>query len=246
MSLYFASIWEQQLTAPAVEDEASERAKSARSELRKCRNTDLVRIAEIHKAQFGTPGTLLGRLSNALIATFYSGFIGRPIFLVHSTNAQVDGFVLGGSHRELKRCKLAGLRKRPLLYFMDIVRRPDLWWRATRPIAKLLGNRLVPAIGASPREEYRLLSIAVAPEGTSRGIGQALVRGFEEAIREVSNSYDLRVLKNNDRAIRFYEKLGFEHVGETSCSWTFRKTLAPRVVVDESRATQLAQSPASR
>jgi ribosomal protein S18 acetylase RimI-like enzyme len=190
-----------------------------------------VRIAEIHKSQFSMPGTLLGRLSPALIAGFYAGFLDRSIFLVHATNGVVDGFVLGGSYRELMRCKLSMLRDHPFLCILEVARRPQLWLRLVRPISKLLGSSLTPAIGDSSREEFRLLSIAVAPEAMQRGIGTALVHGFDEAICELSDTYDLGVLKNNAPALQFYEKLAFECVGETAISWTLRRVLRPNIIV---------------
>lgn len=81
-----------------------------------------------------------------------------------------------------------------------------------------------------------MVSIAVAPEATGNGVGTALVRAFETALREVSDSYGLNVLKSNATAIRFYERLGFERVGETPISWTLHKVLEPRFLKPECRA----------
>ena len=171
-------------------------------------------------------GRSLGKLSPALIAALYAAFLDRSIFLVHTSNGKVDGFVLGGSSRELIRCKYSFLCRHALFCLADVVRRPRLWLRVFRSFVGLVGGWLSSRAGALPEDKFRMLSIAVNPRAARKGVGTALVRDFEVAIRAVSHTYCLNVLKNNTSAIRFYEKLAFQCVGETDIAWTLRKDVA--------------------
>ncbi len=205
---------------------ATRAAETMPAAVRPCREEDLARIAEIHKTQFLVPGALLGKLSPALIAALYAAFLDRSIFLVHTSNGKVDGFVLGGSSRELIRCKYSFLCRHALFCLADVVRRPRLWLRVFRSFVGLVGGWLSSRAGALPEDKFRMLSIAVDPRAARKGVGTALVRDFEVAIRAVSHTYCLNVLKNNTSAIRFYEKLAFQCVGETDIAWTLRKDVA--------------------
>jgi ribosomal protein S18 acetylase RimI-like enzyme len=201
-------------------------AEAVRTDVRPCREEDLARIAEIHRSQLREPGALLGQLSPALIAALYAAFLDRSIFLVHASDGLVDGFVLGGSPRAMLDCRLAFFRKFALSCLANVVRRPRLWPRVFRSLVKLVGKCLSSVAGALPREEIRLLAIAVAAGATRRGVGTALVECFEEAVAATSGTYSLNVLKTNSAAIRFYEKSAFRYVGETAIAWTLRKELA--------------------
>ena len=101
------------------------------SAIRPCREEDLARVAEIHKARFALPGTLLGQLSPMLIAGLYASFFSQATFLVHTSDGNVDGFVLGGSSQTMTRCKLAFFRKYALRCIVDVVCRPNLWFRGS-------------------------------------------------------------------------------------------------------------------
>jgi ribosomal protein S18 acetylase RimI-like enzyme len=168
-----------------------------------------------------------------LIAALYETFLGRSIFLVHSSDGEVDGFVLGGSSRVMLSCRLIFFFKHSLFCIAGVVRRPHLWLLALRSFVKLLGKWFSSRVGASPREEFRLVSIAVAAHATRKGVGTGLVQGFEAAIRAACCMYSLNVLKTNTSAIRFYEKLAFQRVGETAIAWKLRKVLAANAGMPE-------------
>jgi len=70
---------------------------------------------------------------------------------------------------------LSTFRKRALSCIVDFAGRPDQWLLAFRSFVKLIGNWLSSIAGGSPREEFRLLSIAVATSATRKGVGTALV-----------------------------------------------------------------------
>ncbi|MCO5108918.1 MAG: N-acetylglutaminylglutamine synthetase [Burkholderiaceae bacterium] len=58
-----------------------------------------------------------------------------------------------------------------------------------------------------------LWSLAVDPQGTRPGVGEALVRALAARFRARGRSYlDLSVMHDNAEAIALYEKLGFERV----------------------------------
>jgi ribosomal protein S18 acetylase RimI-like enzyme len=205
-------------------------------EVRACRRADLPRLVEIHHSQLCPPGTLLGRLSPQLLAEFYANFLKRSVFLVHAFNGEVDGFVLGGAPALLSRCRLALLGDHGLRCALEIARRPSLWLRTPRTLCKLVGSKMSSPRGTATGDEFLLLSIAVDPSATGRGVGTALVRGFEDAARKQSQAYRLDVLKTNLAALRFYDKFGFEYVGETARTWTLRKILSPSALAADLRA----------
>ena len=185
---------------------ASHATATLQTAIRPCRKEDLPRIAEIHKAQFLLKGSLLGRLSPALIGAFYGAFLDRSIFLVHTSDSEVDGFVLGGPSRAMVNCKLSFLRKHALFCLADIARRPHLWLRAFRSLLNLTGHWMP---SSAPSEEFRMLSIAVAARATRKGVGTALVQGFEAALRTVSRTYRLNVLKINVAGNPVLRETGF-------------------------------------
>ncbi len=64
-----------------------------------------------------------------------------------------------------------------------------------------------------PENGASLWSLAVDPQASVPGIGQALVRQLAEHYQARGRAYlDLSVLHDNEQAIRIYEKLGFERV----------------------------------
>ncbi len=201
-------------------------ANVARTGVRPCCQDDIPQVVEIHKARFSASGTLLAHLSRTLIAALYSEFLDRSVFLVHVSDGEVDGFVVGGWTHDTMRCKLAFLRRHTLFCIANIARCPRFWYRAVRFCAKVAGKCFSWKLGNSPPNEYRLVSIAVAAGASRKGVGTALVEGFEKTIRAECDSYRLSVLKTNSPAIGFCEKLAFQFVGETESAWSMRKELA--------------------
>ncbi len=69
----------------------------------------------------------------------------------------------------------------------------------------------------------RLLSIAAATGAEGNGAAAALVKAFDDEMRQQCRGYELTVLKTNERARRFYEKLDFTLVGETEQEYFFQR-----------------------
>jgi ribosomal protein S18 acetylase RimI-like enzyme len=224
-------------TIPVITARTNHAAETLQMAIRPSRKEDLPPIAEIHQSQFCKPGALLGHLSPALIAALYAAFLDRSVFLVHCQNGVVDGFVLGGSSRAMLACRLSFFRRRALSCILEVARRPHRWLLALGSFFKLIRIWLSSQAGASPPDEFRLISIAVAANATRKGIGTALVESFEAAIRQQSSVYCLHVLKSNATAIRFYEKLAFERVGETAISWILRKAIPVNADTPEPRSS---------
>jgi putative acetyltransferase len=101
---------------------------------------------------------------------------------------------------------------------IDFNARVDWWrkrWRkelmpSARIVLAEMGGALVGFVTIDPKTKY-LDQIVVAPEQWGSGIALALL---DEAKRLSPRGVDLHVNKDNDRAIRFYEKHGFEYAGE--------------------------------
>jgi putative acetyltransferase len=93
------------------------------------------------------------------------------------------------------------------------------WWRerwrnellpAARVVMALKGEVLVGFVTVDPKTRY-LDQVVVAPEHWGSGLAPALL---DEAKRLSPDGLELLVNKDNARAIRFYQKHGFEYAGE--------------------------------
>jgi ribosomal protein S18 acetylase RimI-like enzyme len=74
-----------------------------------------------------------------------------------------------------------------------------------RPIGRLVVNRSA--------EEVRVVDLALLPAHRNRGIGTLLMRQVCDEAARSGKPVRLSVLKNN-RAARWYERLGFTKTGE--------------------------------
>jgi len=101
--------------------------------------------------------------------------------------------------------------------------REDLARRSTLLLVAVAGSREVVGFGltyvdADP--EPWLESLHVAPDFRSRGAGAAIVRGTADRLRALGNAtLRLGVVAGNERAMRFYERLGAVHAGHEPASW---------------------------
>jgi putative acetyltransferase len=101
---------------------------------------------------------------------------------------------------------------------IDFNARVDWWrkrWRkelvpSARIVLAEMGGAMVGFVTIDPKTKY-LDQIVVAPEQWGAGVALTLL---EEAKRLSPRGVDLHVNKDNDRAIHFYEKHGFEYSGE--------------------------------
>jgi ribosomal protein S18 acetylase RimI-like enzyme len=187
---------------------------------------DLPTIAAIHKAQFSTH--FLGQYSTSLLVRFYSSYLKTTILLIHESERGVDGFVLGGKSNDLAGCQRMFVRRNWGRLFYETVLRPRLWpgslqrsWAALRKrcLRRRQGNK--PPVDPV----FSILSIAVSKQALGKGVAAALVDAFEQQIRGRITHYELSVRKDNLRAIKFYEKMGFELKADNGVSLRFQKVL---------------------
>jgi len=64
--------------------------------------------------------------------------------------------------------------------------------------------------------------IQILPEYQSKGIGTAIFKGLIEESEKLNVPIKLEVAKVNKRGKKFYERLGFEKVGEKEVDWLMR------------------------
>ena len=91
-------------------------------------------------------------------------------------------------------------------------------------------GRVVGCLVLAPRsgDEVRMRQVAVSPEAQGRGIGRSLTEFAEDFARR--QGFARMTLHARTTAVRFYEKLGYERVGEefvevTIPHWTMQKKL---------------------
>jgi ribosomal protein S18 acetylase RimI-like enzyme len=63
--------------------------------------------------------------------------------------------------------------------------------------------------------EIRLVDLALLPAAQGGGVGTQLLRSLIDEATQTSRPLRLSVLKNNHRAARLYERLGFAVIGDT-------------------------------
>ena len=84
--------------------------------------------------------------------------------------------------------------------------RHHIIWRADAPVGRIIVIRSA--------DEIRLADIALLPEHQSAGIGSALIQKLQEEAARDGLPVRLHVTHDN-RAARFYERLGFAVTGDT-------------------------------
>lgn len=195
--------------------------------IRSAEDRDLPAIAAIHKSRFGSH--FLGQYSRRLLIRYYGSFLGKSVFIVHESADGVDGFVLGGESAQMAACRARFVRSNLPRSLWETLMRPRLWLEAIRcgfAAVNTSRPKSDQMTETSVKSNLRLLSIAVSKEAMGMGVASALVAGFEETIQNAhAREYGLSVYKSNRRAVRFYEKLGFEVERETKKSFSYRKRL---------------------
>lgn len=106
-------------------------------------------------------------------------------------------------------------RWRQILADNDLPGRTDFVLLAERD-GRMLGSAgLHPAGAALRRRHAALLGISVAPEAQGQGVGRALLQALCDYADRWAQilRLELTVFVDNDRAIRLYRSLGFQHEG---------------------------------
>lgn len=71
-----------------------------------------------------------------------------------------------------------------------------------------------------------LANIQLLPAYQGQGLGSAIIRALLRAAQETGLDVSLQVLKSNPAALRLYERLGFQVMGETKTHYLLRIRLA--------------------
>ncbi|MCD4727886.1 MAG: GNAT family N-acetyltransferase [Pirellulales bacterium] len=195
--------------------------------VRPAKNGDLFPIAAIHKSQFESH--FLGQYSTTLLRKYYGIFLGKVPFFVHEAAEGVDGFLLGGSLKTLGERRSAFVRENLLRCLWETLLHPRLWlasWRRGLRHINPFRRARTGAKGASPGSDINVLSIAVSKKAMGTGVAAMLIAAFEREIQDGrGDHYGLSVVKENLRACRFYEKIGFEVVEDNGTNLVLQKRL---------------------
>jgi len=144
------------------------------------------------------------RMAEAVFRASGSGF-GFDRTLV----AEIDGSVVG----QIIRFSGADWTRKTQTYTGLVVVRAAGWLFGRHVIRE--GIRHAQVTPSVPSDSLYVISLAVAPEHRSQGIGSALLRRVvEEALEARLRSVSLDVALRNDRAIRFYQREGFVTIAE--------------------------------
>jgi ribosomal protein S18 acetylase RimI-like enzyme len=166
-------------------------------------------MASLHVSAFS--GFFLTSLGRPFLRRLYAGFMTQPegLCLVAEEAGTVVGFVVGtvepsGFFRRL-------LRRQALLFAFAAA--PGLLRNPLFAARKCLGALFYR--GESPGgipDAVLLSSLAVSPATQSKGVGQALVRGFVDEVRQRGGKavYLTTDETENERTNRFYARCGFE------------------------------------
>jgi len=195
--------------------------------IRAVTHADLPAIARIHCAAF--PRGALVALGPGAVERYYDWQLEGPhdaIAIVAEYGGAVSGYCFAGVHRGA----LSGFLRRHRAYLLArVLMRPWLLGsplfrqRLQAGVMTQLKRRHTspPTMPPKPPERhFGVLAIAVDPQAEGRGIGTLLMQESERVARERHFPVvALTVEPGNERAVRFYERLGFSKASDEG-SWT--------------------------
>jgi GNAT superfamily N-acetyltransferase len=166
---------------------------------------DRARVVEIHLGSF--PGFFLSILGPSFLSLLYESIRVDPegIALVHE-NGIVDGFVAGVVDQQafFRRMKRTRWWRFAWSAAGAVVRKPQILPRLVRTLQ-------LPVASSKASEKACLLSIAVAKDAQSKGIGKQLVSSFcNEIAGQNISAFCLTTDRDQNEATNsFYLRLGF-------------------------------------
>lgn len=186
---------------------------------------DLREITRIHLAAF--PKSALGQLGEEMVTRYYRWQLQGPhdaVALGIYCRENLAGFCFAGVFRGA----LSGfLRKNRTFLVWYVLLRPWLianplfFERLNLALSVLMRRSVLPVSSVVlPDKSFGILSIAVDPQMQGAGYGRSLMLEIERIAGErcFSNMH-LTVGRNNDRAIMFYEKLGWQKLLASDGVW---------------------------
>ena len=176
---------------------------------RSAEEKDLNQVADVHIAAF--PGFFLTMLGHSFLRVMYRAFLMSPgcVFVVDDSDGRVLGFAVGVRKSAGKDRKLA-IRFLPQFAFAVL---PGVLRNPIKVIRRIIGQLF--SEGGQPEMPdgcVVLRSIGVRPEMKGAGVANRLLTDFERLAREqgaqvVALTTDA---ENNERAISFYRKYGYQ------------------------------------
>ncbi len=198
---------------------------------------DIAEVVRIHKAAF--KNYFLTSLGEKFLYIYYSQYLSKDycFAVVARADNKPVGFIVGtNSTQKLYRnlykdnfFKLSVLFLRAL--FTEKVVQTKVFSRYRQIITAIKSRFSRPPANpeGSATTELRLLSIAVLPQFRGNGISRELLAFFERNVKAGGiKKMGLSVLKNNPRAICFYQKTGWKEDGAGDESLLFVKDLRDR------------------
>jgi len=175
--------------------------------LRKMQAKDIEQVVDVHLKAF--PGFFLSFLGSRFLQELYTGILSDPsgIAMVFEDDGKIIGFVAGTDQPAGFYTRL--LRQRWLRFgwasIWPVIQKPAI-------IPRLLRAFNTPKEADPGQGCGTLMSIAVSPDGQSKGVGRMLVTAFlDEATGRGLRQIDLTTDKlNNDSVNAFYVRLGFK------------------------------------
>lgn len=190
--------------------------------LKTIENSDLRNVALIHQKAYNNEH-FSSLFSLKMLEKYYSKIVifTNYNFIIYDENKTTPlGFIIGG--KEINKPINEFIKENILYLFFYLLKNPRFIVEKAKGIVyKLRGIE-----EEKSTTEIILLSIAVSTGQQKMGVGKTLVSTFEEALKKDNiNRYGLSVRKVNNKAIRFYENLGFNIEFETDKSIYYTKEI---------------------
>ena len=197
--------------------------------IREIRTDDLDQVTRVHKNAF--PCSLLSRFDNRVISTYYRLQMEPP----NKCNPQgvfsadnLVGFCFAGEFRDMKLAFIKSswprilftLMKKPsiLLEKENRLRIIGILRSVSHKVFKKKSQK--PGLVKSKSKRFGILSIAVDPEFQRLGVGRMLAAQSEDlALKLGFEKISLDVHIDNEKAIHFYESLGYQKIIGNGQDW---------------------------
>lgn len=173
--------------------------------LRKANFGDLEEIARIHKSAYSSEH-FSSLFSKEHLMQYYGLFIehNEYCYVAEIENGSIAGFIIAGRKTGIAVNEF--INRNRIAVFGYLLTSPKILFEKiiSYVLSKLKKMEMSKA-------SLRLLSIATDDKNQGKGIGGQMIDQFESELKKANEMfYGLSVRKGNNRAIKFYDSLGFE------------------------------------
>lgn len=205
---------------------------------------DLTKIAKCHQAAF--PESLTSEIGTDFVTNMFKWYLSgsnKFLFWVEKDKVCVGycgGYIIDGSDAYGAssgmtqfgfNSAIKALLVRPWLIFHPEIRKrlPFIVTNLKRKLKRLFKkSQPKPIVVRQPINEIKsgLVVIGVHPQQHGKGLGSLLQQAFEERSKAMgAGKMELSVRKNNQKAIRSYERNGWQITGSEGPSYLMAKTI---------------------